>query len=69
VGTNPTFGDNPLTVEAHILDFDGRLVGMEAEFEFVQRLRDQRTFPSPDSLALAVAGDVEATRSVLATSR
>lgn len=65
VGTNPTFGENPLTVEAHILDFDGRLVGLEADFEFVQRLRDQRAFATPDSLALAVAADVEATWRVL----
>lgn len=65
VGTNPTFGRNPVSVEAHILDFSGNLVGDEAEFEFVRRLRAERHFPTLQSLSAAISEDVEAARKFL----
>ena len=34
VGTNPTFGVEPLHVEAYLLDFDGDIVGSEIAVEF-----------------------------------
>jgi len=67
VGTNPTFEqDGKRRVEAFVLDgqdlslYD-RLVGIE----FVERLRDQVTFDSAESLVAQMAGDVARTREVL----
>ena len=65
VGTNPTFGHNPLSIEAFLLDFKGDIYGDTAEFEFVERLRDQKAFKTPAALSDAIANDVVMTRRAL----
>lgn len=65
VGTNPTFGENPLSVESFILDFDGDLYGRSVELEFTARLRGQVGFSSPAALNQAIAGDVAQVRRML----
>jgi riboflavin kinase/FMN adenylyltransferase len=66
VGTNPTFGArNPVTVEAFVLDFKGNLLGRHAELELIERLRDEKKFPSQAALRAAMAEDVRATRDIL----
>jgi riboflavin kinase/FMN adenylyltransferase len=62
VGTNPTFGSEPLHVEAFLLDFEGALVGEEISVEFVERLRDEERFDTSQSLVEAIAEDVRRTR-------
>jgi riboflavin kinase/FMN adenylyltransferase len=66
VGTNPTFGENPLSIEAFILDYDGNLYGRTAEIELTARIRDEVRFESPEALMEAIAADVDATRRILA---
>lgn len=65
VGTNPTFGVEPLHVEAYLLDFDGDLVGREMVVEFWARLRDEQRFDTPEALAEVMAGDVRMTRALV----
>ena len=66
VGTNPTFGTEPLHVEAFLLDFaDDELRGDTLTVEFWERLRDEVKFHSVDDLVAAIADDVERTRSVV----
>lgn len=65
VGTNPTFGENPLSVEAFVLDYEGDLYGRDVSFEFNVRLRDHIAFSGADELNAAIAGDVEQVRSLL----
>jgi len=66
VGTNPTFGTEPLHVEAFLLDFaDDELRGDTLTVEFWERLRDEVKFDSVDDLVAAIADDVERTRSVV----
>jgi riboflavin kinase/FMN adenylyltransferase len=65
VGTNPTYGENPLSVEAFILDFDGDLYGDEVTLDFVKRLRDEEEFTSSDALKDAIEADVTRTRRIL----
>jgi riboflavin kinase/FMN adenylyltransferase len=67
VGVNPTFGDEPLHVEAHLLDFDGALTGDVLAVEFWERLRDEVAFPSSEALSEAIADDVERTRAIVAS--
>jgi len=63
VGTNPTFGTEPLHVEAFLLDFpDDELRGDTLTVEFWERLRDEVKFDSVDDLVAAIADDVERTR-------
>lgn len=66
VGTNPTFGTEPLHVEAFLLDFpDDELRGDTLTVEFWERLRDEVKFDSVDELVTAIATDVERTRSAV----
>jgi riboflavin kinase/FMN adenylyltransferase len=66
VGTNPTFGVEPLHAEAHLLDFDGDLRGKDLTLEFLERLRDEQRFDSIDELIGRIDDDVARTRRVLA---
>jgi riboflavin kinase / FMN adenylyltransferase len=66
VGTNPTFGTEPLHVEAFLLDFpDDELRGDTLAVEFWERLRDEVKFDSVDELVAAIADDVERTRAAV----
>ena len=66
VGTNPTFGTEPLHVEAFLLDFpDDELRGDTLTVEFWERIRDEVKFDSVDDLVAAIAEDVERTRAAV----
>jgi riboflavin kinase/FMN adenylyltransferase len=65
VGTNPTFGVEPLHVEAFLLDFDDDVLGTEMAVEFWERLRDEERFDSPEQLSRQIEDDVERTRSIV----
>lgn len=68
VGVNPTFGENPLSIEAYLLDYhdyQGDLYGQTCRFSFVRRIRDEKKFRSATSLSRAIADDVEAARLIL----
>lgn len=62
IGTNPTFGAGPLSVEAFLFDYTGDLYGRAVEFEFAARIRDHVAFAGPDSLREAIAQDVKIVR-------
>ncbi len=65
VGTNPTFGTEPLHIESFLLDFDGDLRGQNMDVEFWARLRDEVKFDSEDELVRQIADDVERTRAIV----
>jgi riboflavin kinase/FMN adenylyltransferase len=65
VGTNPTFGIEPLHVEAFLLDFEGDLLTEPMSVEFVARLRDEERFDTPDALVAAIDEDVRRTRDLV----
>jgi riboflavin kinase/FMN adenylyltransferase len=68
VGTNPTFGTEPLHTEAFLLDYDGDdLRGEPLAIEFWERLRDEVRYDSMDELIAAIADDVERTRQAVST--
>jgi riboflavin kinase/FMN adenylyltransferase len=50
IGTRPTFGEHPQTLEVHILDYEGDLYGKEITVEFIERLRDERRFENEEEL-------------------
>lgn len=59
VGTNPTFGPHPLSVETLLLDFRGSLYGTEITVRFLKKIRPTRTFPDASSLAARIRRDTE----------
>jgi riboflavin kinase/FMN adenylyltransferase len=63
VGFNPTFGENSLGVEAHLLDFDADLYGQDLTVRFRDRIRDERKFKSVEELVRQIEKDVGYARS------
>lgn len=67
VGVRPTFDDgNDLSVECHILDYDGDVLGETLQLDFIERLRPERRFKSEASLRAAIQEDVQNAREILA---
>lgn len=66
VGTNPTFGTDPLHTEAFLLDYEGDdLRGEPLSIEFWARLRDEIKYDSLEELTAAIADDVARTREIV----
>ena len=65
VGTRPTFGGQDMSVEVHLIDYDGDLLGEMLHVEFMQRLRPERRFKSEASLRSAIVDDVANAREIL----
>ncbi len=65
IGCNPTVDGSAITVETHILDFDGDLYGKALRVEFVERLRGEIRFPNREALAAQMALDAQNARDIL----
>jgi len=65
VGVRPTFDGRAVTVEAHLIDWDGDLYGRMIEVELAHRLRDEEKFDGVDGLVEQIRSDVTAARRVL----
>jgi len=64
VGYNPTFGNQALSVEAHLFDFAADLYGETVCIVFVARIREERKFASVDELVAQIACDVQQARAI-----
>lgn len=51
IGNNPTFGDNPKSIETHIIEFDKSIYDREIVVEFYEKIRDEVVFKSPRELS------------------
>jgi riboflavin kinase/FMN adenylyltransferase len=58
IGANPTFGEQALKVEAHLIGFADSLYGKPLEVDFLERLRDIRPFASVAELKEQLQRDV-----------
>lgn len=68
VGYRPTFGEGELSVETHLLEFDGDLGGAVVTLSFVQQIRDERAFPGPEALVRQIREDIARARQLLAAA-
>jgi len=58
IGVRPTFGENgAVTIETHVLKYDGELYGKKVRLAFAQRLRDERRFDDVDALRAQIEAD------------
>jgi riboflavin kinase/FMN adenylyltransferase len=64
IGFNPTFADHTLSIEVHILDFNKDIYDEDIKISFVERLRDEKAFDSPETLVEQINKDVERTREI-----
>ncbi len=65
VGLNPTFGEGPRTVESYIFDFAGDLYDQTVKLFFVQRIREEKKFPSAELLVEQIRQDVLSAQEIL----
>ncbi len=62
IGRRPTFGGQHVSVEAHLIDFEGDLYGARVRLEFHERLRGEERFDGPDALVARIREDVARAR-------
>lgn len=61
IGTNPTVGNDHLTIEAYLLDYQGGdLYGQTLNLHLVRRIRDERKFASLEELQAQIRQDLAA---------
>jgi riboflavin kinase / FMN adenylyltransferase len=65
IGKNPTFGEFEMSVEAHILDYKGKIYDQPIRVHFVQRIRSEKKFSGPEELITRIREDVGLARMIL----
>lgn len=65
IGTNPTFPPEHFSIEAHLFDFNGDLMGKVIEVEFVRRMRMEMKFESAEALVMQMRRDETSARRFL----
>ncbi len=63
IGRRPTvYEDFATTIETYVLDFSANVYGERVRLFFLERLREERKFPSVMALTEQIGRDIEATR-------
>jgi riboflavin kinase/FMN adenylyltransferase len=63
LGIRPTIdGVKKLSLEVHVIDFNGDLYGKHVHVEFLHKIRDEMKFDSLDALKAQIAADVVVAR-------
>lgn len=65
IGKNPTFGDTKTSYEVHLFGYRGNLVGRRLRLHFLDRIRDERKFPTAGDLKRQIEKDIEAAGYIL----
>jgi len=65
IGTRPTVDGEGVTIEVHLLDFDGDLYGKEVSVAFYKFLRPEKKFASLEELQREIQKNVLETRTLL----
>ena len=68
IGTRPTFDGRQMTLEAHIFHFTGNLYDRRITVFFVERLRDEHSFASPQDLVSQMQRDAISAQAILSRS-
>lgn len=58
LGPNPTFGEQAVKVEVHLIGYEGTLYGKPLEVDFLERLREIHSFDGIDQLVSQLRVDV-----------
>ncbi len=65
IGIRPTFEGEQETLEVNIFDFDEDIYGKEVQIQFVDRIRDERTFDGIEQLIEQLKSDEKSSRKIL----
>jgi riboflavin kinase/FMN adenylyltransferase len=67
IGTRPTVtNETARTIEAHLLDFDKDLYGLNLALDFFERLRGEQKFSGIEALVTQIRSDIQRTHELLA---
>ena len=67
IGRRPTlYEDVKATIETHVFDFSANVYGEKVRLFFLERLREERKFPSIEALTEQIGRDIEAAQVYLA---
>ena len=68
IGTRPSFEkqNSKLYLEVYILDFSKDIYGQHMQVEFLKKIRNEKTFPSPQSLIRQIQKDESLARKYFA---
>jgi riboflavin kinase/FMN adenylyltransferase len=69
IGVSPTFDGGERMIEAYVLDFNGDLYGCQVTLQFIERIRDEVHFATPEELQQQIDRDVEIAKAVLKKKR
>jgi len=65
LGTNPTFSGRLFSIEAYIIDFNEDIYGKEMSLDFIDRIRHEEKFSSPETLVRQIQQDVSRAKKIL----
>ena len=65
IGPNPTFSELSQKVEAHLLDFEGDLYDHTIEINFLEKIRNVKTFVDKNALVQQLTLDIQQTRNLV----
>lgn len=69
LGVRPTVkADGRPTLEVHLFEYSGDLYRRHLRVDFIQKIRDEETYPDLETLKAQIARDCDAARAVLAVS-
>jgi riboflavin kinase/FMN adenylyltransferase len=69
IGYNPTFGENRLSAETHIFDFNQEIYGKEIKINLLKHLRGEKKFSGPEELAGQIREDISLAKDILAEAQ
>jgi len=69
IGYNPTFGENRLSAETHIFDFNQEIYGKKIKINLLKYLRGEKKFSGPEDLAAQIREDILQARDILAEAQ
>jgi riboflavin kinase / FMN adenylyltransferase len=65
LGIKPTFSGTAFSIEVHIFDFHEEIYGESLRMEFIEWLREERSFPDPRALVEQIGRDAQEARRIL----
>jgi riboflavin kinase/FMN adenylyltransferase len=65
IGPNPTFGEQALKIEVHLIGFQGNLYGTTLEVDFVAPLREVKKFAGIEVLKAQLQQDIARTKELV----
>jgi riboflavin kinase / FMN adenylyltransferase len=65
IGKNPTFGNADVSYEVHLFGFSGDLIGESLRIYFIERIRNEKTFPDVATLEKQIREDMDIAGKIL----